>query len=161
MWVSDAQLTDTLMLYTRKRIEFCNTSAAAFARAKKSVSRYCLKSKSDYIVMCKKDIKLVSESEQVFKDDFTNWVDYLGIPCDAHYNLETCKKKIGTYLEMYPHLKGYRLDLSRACKELCEYDSRFPNRELWLDFYKVRDLSEIIIIPKDRHIILKTQRLNR
>jgi hypothetical protein len=145
-WVYDSLLTEKLRINTHERVFFGQT----FARMKRKIEKYKFKNKNEYLKECDKNIQLIRDPENYFKDTFTNWVDYLSIPPDLYYNFNECQDKIKDYLEIKPEIKNYRLDLSQACIELCRLDDKFPDNEFWLDFYKVSDLSKIISIPKDR-----------
>ena len=47
---------------------------------------------------------------------------------------------------MYPDFKKYYLDLSSASNELCKIDRLFPPHGLWVEYYNVNDLRDIINI---------------
>jgi hypothetical protein len=36
--------------------------------------------------------------------------------------------------------------LSIVCKELCKLDNNFPPNGLWVEYYNIKDLRDIIII---------------
>jgi hypothetical protein len=38
------------------------------------------------------------------------------------------------------------LNLSNACNELCKIDDNFPPNGLWVEYYNVNDLRDIITI---------------
>jgi hypothetical protein len=88
---------------------------------------------------------LHKEPEIVFKGQFTNWIEYLSIE-RVYYDLETCKNKVNEYLCMYPQIKKHYLDLSIISNKLCELDTLFPPNGLWVEYYDVKDLREIITI---------------
>jgi hypothetical protein len=58
--------------------------------------------------------------------------------------LKECKNKICEYLLLYPEIKKNYLDLSIVCTELCKIDPLFPPNGLWVEYYNVRDLKDII-----------------
>ena len=47
---------------------------------------------------------------------------------------------------MYPKIKNMHLNLSNACNELCKIDDNFPPNGLWVEYYNVNDLRDIITI---------------
>jgi hypothetical protein len=50
-----------------------------------------------------------------------------------------------------PEIKKDYLDLSIVCKELTNVDTLFPPFGLWVDYYNVKNLREIIIIsPRNK-----------
>ena len=54
-------------------------------------------SKEAYYKLCERDNRLTNEPEILFKNQFTDWMDYLRIDKRKFYNLETCKKKVSEY----------------------------------------------------------------
>jgi predicted helicase len=136
----DDELTSQLKLHTIKR----QTIGTTYEKAKKILANKNIKNKEEYYSLCQKDCRLPEDPKTHFKDKFTNWVDYLNINQDLYYNLETCKIKIQEYLKINPEFANNHLDLSSICNKLCMIDSKFPSPELWLDFYKITDLSVII-----------------
>jgi hypothetical protein len=76
---------------------------------------------------------------------FVNWIDYLGIQ-DTFYDIKNCKLKIQQYINSNLWLKQYNLDLVKICEELHTMDALFPPAEFWIDYYKIKDLQELIII---------------
>ena len=58
--------------------------------------------------------------------------------------METCKNKVGEYLSLSPKIKKNYLDLSIVCTGLCKIDSQFPPNGLWVEYYNVKDLRDII-----------------
>ena len=91
------------------------------------------------------------EPENVFKSQFTNWIDYLNIKRE-YYDLETCKNKVDEYLLSNPNIKQHYLHLSIITDELCKIDPLFPPNGLWIEYYNVTDLSDIIIIINEKKI---------
>ena len=64
---------------------------------------------------------------------------------------------IDIYLKEKPEIKKNYLNLSLVCQELCKLDKRFPPNGLWVEYYKVKELNEIIKISsvaKKRGVIL-------
>lgn len=148
----DDELTQKLRLKTIKRTALATT----YEKARKIIADKNIKNKEEYFELCERDNRLSKEPEIVFKGQFTNWIEYLSIE-RVYYDLETCKNKVGEYLLLYPEIKKYYLDLSIVCKELCELDNNFPPIGLWVEYYNVKDLRDIIIITnkkKKRGVIL-------
>jgi superfamily II DNA or RNA helicase len=137
----DADLTKKLRLKTMKRV----SGSITYEKAKKIISEKNIKSKESYYDLCKKDDRLCKDPEIVFKGQFTNWIEYLSIE-RVYYDLETCKTKVSEYLIKYPDIRKYYLDLSMICKELCKIDNLFPPSGLWVEYYDLKDLQEIICI---------------
>jgi len=106
-------------------------------------------SKEQYYHICDTDNRLSKEPEKLFEGQFTNWVEYLSIP-KIYYDLKTCKEKVNELIIKYPELKIHTFKLSELCKELCNKDSNFPPIGLWVDYYKVSTLENIIKIPKKK-----------
>lgn len=148
----DDELTQKLILKTIKRTALATT----YEKARKIIAGKNIKNKEEYFELCERDNRLSKEPEIVFKGQFTNWIEYLSIE-RVYYDLETCKNKVGEYLLLYSEIKKYYLDLSIVCKGLCELDNNFPPFDLWVEYYNVKDLRDIIIITnkkKKRGVIL-------
>ena len=141
----DDELTQTLRLKTIKRTAL-NTS---YEKARKIIADKNIKSKEIYYELCERDNRLSKEPEIVFKGQFTNWIDYLSIE-RVYYDLETCKNKVGEYLLLYPEIKKQYLDLSIVSSELCKIDALFPPNCLWVEYYNVKDLRDIITITNKK-----------
>lgn len=137
----DNELTQQLLLKTIKRTELDIT----YEKARKIIYDANIKSKEDYYNLCLRDIRLSKEPEIVFKGQFTNWIEYLSIE-RVYYDFETCKNKVCEYLLTYPEIKKHCLNLSIVCDELCSIDKLFPPKDLWVEYYNVKDLRDIIII---------------
>ena len=135
------ELTQQLKLKTIKRTALSTT----YEKARKIIADKNIKSKESYYELCDKDNRLSKEPEIVFKGQFTNWIEYLSIE-RVYYDLETCKNKVGEYLLLRPETKKYYLDLSIVSNELCKIDALFPPNGLWVEYYNVKDLRDIITI---------------
>lgn len=116
-----------------------------YKKAKNIIADKNIKSKEEYYELCEKDNRLSIEPEIIFKGQFTNWIDYLNIE-RVYYDLETCRNKVNEYLLMYPELKKHYLDLATMSNELCKIDVLFPPNRLWVEYYNVKDLRDIITI---------------
>ena len=137
----DDELTQKLILKTIKRTALATT----YEKARKIIADKNIKSKESYYELCERDNRLSKEPEIVFKGQFTNWIEYLSIE-RVYYDLETCKNKVGEYLLLYPEIKKHYLDLSIVSNELVKIDKLFPPNGLWVEYYNVKDLRDIITI---------------
>jgi len=137
----DDELSQKLRLKTIKRTALATT----YEKAIKIIADKNIKSKESYYELCERDNRLSKEPEIVFKGHFTNWIEYLSIE-RVYYDLETCKNKVGEYLLVYPEIKKHYLDLSIVSNELCKIDALFPPNGLWVEYYSVKDLRDIITI---------------
>jgi hypothetical protein len=108
-----------------------------------------IKNKKDYYELCEKDNRLSKDPENVFKGQFINWIEYLNIQ-KIYYDLEKCKNKINEYFILYPEIKKKYLALSIINNELCKLDPLFPPNGLWVEYYNVKDLRDIIIIVNNK-----------
>ena len=123
--------------------------STTYEKARKIISNKNIKSKESYYELCERDNRLSKEPEIVFKGQFTNWIEYLSIE-RVYYDLETCKNKVGEYLLLYPEIKKHYLDLSIVSNELCKIDILFPPNGLWVEYYNVKDLRDIITITNKK-----------
>ena len=141
----DDELTQKLRLKTIKRTALATT----YKKARKIIADKNIKSKESYYELCERDNRLSKEPEIAFKGQFTNWIEYLSIE-RVYYDLETCKNKVGEYLLLYPEIKKHYLDLSIVSNELCKIDALFPPNGLWVEYYNVKDLRDIITITNKK-----------
>jgi len=123
--------------------------STTYEKARKIIADKNIKSKESYYELCQRDNRLPKEPEIVFKGQFTNWIEYLSIE-RLYYDLETCKHKVDKYLLLYPEIKTHYLDLSIICKKLCKIDTLFPPNGLWVEYYNVKDLLDIITITNKK-----------
>lgn len=140
----DDELTQKLRLKTTKR----TTIGTTYEKARKIIYDKGIKSKKSYYELCERDNRLPEDPEISFKGKFTNWIEYLSIE-RVYYDLETCKNKIGEYLEARPELKK-TLELSNIIIELCQLDSMFPPYDLWIEYYQITNLDKIVNISKSK-----------
>jgi hypothetical protein len=143
----DDELTQKLRLRTMKR----SSLATTYEKAKKIIADKNIKNKEDYYELCERDNRLSKTPEIAFKGQFTNWVDYLGIE-RVYYDLETCKHRVGEYLRMHPEIKQQYLNLSFICSELVKLDALFPPNGLWVEYYNVNDLRDLITITNKKRM---------
>ena len=122
-----------------------------YAKAVSIIKDKNIRTKDAYYELCDKDDRLPKDPELTFQLQFTSWTDYFSIP-RIYYDLETCKEKINTYLTSYPDLKKHYMDMHHICSELCKLDDMLPPNGLWTDYYKVKDLQNIIslTVPNKR-----------
>jgi superfamily II DNA or RNA helicase len=114
-----------------------------------------IKSKKAYLDLCEVDIRLPKNPEERFKGTF-DWIDYLNIE-RIYYDLDTCIEKVNYYLFENQDIKKDYLNLSIVCDKLCQLDNNFPPNGLWTDYYKVKNINEIIKISlkkKSKGLIL-------
>ena len=137
----DEELTQQLRLKTVKRCAL----GTSYEKAKKLIVEKNIKTKEDYFVLTESDNRLTQEPEITYRGKFTNWIDYLSIE-RIYYDLETCKSKIHEYLALYPEITTHYLDLAIVCFKLCETDPLFPPNGLWVDYYNLNDLRDLIVI---------------
>ena len=124
------------------------TLSTTYEKARKLIADRNIKSKESYYELCERDNRLSKEPEIVFKGLFTNWIEYLSIE-RIYYDLETCKNKVCMYLLLYPEIKNC-LELSIVSNELCKIDELFPPNGLWVEYYNVKDLRDIITITNKK-----------
>lgn len=141
----DDELTQKLRLKTIKR----SALSITYEKARKIIADNNVKTKEEYYELCERNIRLSKEPEVVFKGQFTNWIEYLSIQ-RVYYDLETCKKKVREYLLLYPEIQKHYLDLSIVSNELCKIDVLFPPNGLWVEYYNVKDLRDIITITNKK-----------
>jgi superfamily II DNA or RNA helicase len=139
----DDELTQKLRLKTINRTALGTT----YEKARKIISEKSARSKKAYYELCDIDIRLSKEPEVLYKEKFTNWIDYLGIP-RVYYDFETCKKKVTEYLTASPEFMRNYMDYAFLCNELCKMDPMFPESDLWVDYYPVKNIGELISFPK-------------
>ena len=137
----DEELTHRLRLKTIKR----TTLGTSYEKARKLLVSKNIKNKEEYFELCENDNRLSVEPELTYTGQFTNWIEYLSIE-RIYYDLETCIEKVGECLLLYPEIKQHYLDLSIISKELCKIDALFPPNGLWVEYYNVQDLRDIIVI---------------
>jgi hypothetical protein len=142
----DPELTLKLKLKTTKRTSLGLT----YEKSKKIIAEKHIKSKEEYYDLCERDIRFSKEPEIIFKGLFTNWIEYLSIEKKLYYNLDECISKVSEYVLCEPKLREHFLDLSFINIQLCKMDVKFPPNGLWVDFYNIKDLGEIIKLSNKR-----------
>jgi len=137
------KLTTELLLITIPR----NELILSFTKAKLVLKKLNIKTKAEYYELVNRDTRFI-EDPHMYKQ-FVNWIDYLGIQ-DTFYDIKNCKLKIQQYLNINMWLKQYNLDLVKICEELHTMDVLFPPAEFWIDYYKIKDLRELIILTNNK-----------
>jgi hypothetical protein len=135
----DDELTQRLRLKTTTR----TTLGTSYEKARKLIASKNIKNKEEYFELCETDNRLTTEPDVTYNNQFINWIEYLSIE-RVYYDLETCKTKVSEYLAMYPEISKSHLDLSIICTELCKVDPLFPPNGLWVDYYAVKELHQVI-----------------
>lgn len=120
-----------------------------YGKAKNLLFEKNIKSKHEYFEFCKTDLRFYENPDEIYSEQFENWVKYLGIP-NIYYDFQTCKNKISEYLIKYPEIKNNHLDLFNIAIKLCEIDKNFPSPELWCDYYAINNLNELINISNKK-----------
>lgn len=138
----DEELTQKIRLKTTKRFSL----GISYEKARKIISEKNITriNKEIYYELCDRDNRLPINPEEIFKGIF-NWIDYLNIP-RIYYNLDECIKIIKSYLLENPDIKKCYLDLATINEKLCKLDDMFPPYGLWVEYYNVKELSDIIKI---------------
>lgn len=147
----DDELTQKLRLKTIKRTSL----STKYEKARKIISEYSHNFNNfpeSYYELCERDNRLSKDPETVFRGQFTNWIEYLSIP-PVYYDMETCKNKVGECLRLHPEIKQHYLDLSAVSKELCRIDPLFPPNGLWVEYYKVKSLGDIITVANKKKTV--------
>ena len=137
----DEELTEKIKLKTVRRVQL----GISYEKAKKINKDNNTKSKQEYYELCDRDSRLSKDPEILFKGKFTNWIDYLGIE-RIYYEIDICKNKIYEYLLKYPEIKQNNLDLHNIISYLCKIDMLFPPYDLWIDYYNILQIKDMIII---------------
>jgi len=135
----DEELTQRVLLKTVKRTALTTT----YEKAVKIIADKNIKTKLAYYELCEKDARLSPDPEIVFKSQFTSWIEYLSIQ-RVYYDLETCKNRVSILLTQWPEIKKDYLDVSLVTERLCNLDPLFPPNGLWVEYYNVKTLAEII-----------------
>ena len=141
----DDELTQKLRLKSIKR----SILGITYEKAKKIIAKKNINSKESYYRLCDMDNRLSKEPEIVFRGRFKSWIEYLSIE-KIYYNLEDCKSKVVEYLNIYPKMKDNYLELTKIINELCKIDNLFPPKGLWVEYYNVKDLEDIIKITNKK-----------
>lgn len=134
-----------LLLEGLKKIE--RPDGISFSKAKEILQQNGIHTKNAYEEFCIQDNRFPKDPEKRYPDHFVNWVDYLSIP-RIYYSKSECIQKVNEYLRTHTNLQT--IDLSYVCNQLCKIDSQFPPEGIWVDYYGVHSLSDIISIRKTK-----------
>lgn len=113
-----------------------------YETARSIIAEKHIKSKDQYYDLCERDRRLSLEPDIKFKGQFTGWLSYLSIK-NEYYDLATCRVKVGEYLSTHADIKSY-INPSDTVKQLCDRDPMFPPNDLWVEYYGVSNLRDII-----------------
>jgi len=146
----DCEITNKLRLKTTKRTALGIT----YEKCRKIIAdkKMCWDNfPACYYDLCEKDVRLSKEPDIVFKQQFTNWIEYLSIE-HKYYDIEICKIKVQEYLDEHPEMRVCgKLEQSIVCKNMREIDENFPPVGLWDAYYNIKDIGDIITVkPKKR-----------
>jgi superfamily II DNA or RNA helicase len=141
----DDELTQKLRLKTIKR----SALATTYEKARKIIADKNIKSKESYYELCERDNRLSKEPEIAFKEQFTNWIEYLSID-RVYYDLEICKNKVCEYLSNETDIDFEFTNITKSLKIL---DDMFPPYDLWNEYYDINDLTEIIKQNKNEELV--------
>lgn len=113
---------------------------------KKLLQTKCVRSIDEYLELCDRDTRFPRDPERAFRNQYTkwSWVHYFGISSSTFYDISTCKSKCVDYLATYPEIRCKYLDLSLVCTDLCKLDPQFPPNGMWVDYYEVNELRDLI-----------------
>lgn len=101
--------------------------------------------KKEYYDLCQIDKRLSIEPNILFGAKF-DWIEYLSIDRDLYYDIDECKIKIQQLLKTNPILKKHYLNPIVIYNELCKLDNKFPPSDLIIEYYKLKQLNDIIQI---------------
>jgi hypothetical protein len=138
----------SILLDLLKDADARNSRGTTYELARRIITDKHIKTLEQYFELCEKDTRLPKEPDMLYKGQFTNWIEYLSIG-RVYYDLETCKKKTSEYLSTYPDIKKH-IELSSITNELCKIDELFPPLGLWVEYYNVMDLRDIITITNKK-----------
>ena len=133
----DIELIKELKLCTISRISLQTT----YSKAVKIIKNHLPKiiNKNDYYKLCDQDVRLTKQPEEMYENEFKNWIYYLSIDTDDFYDLKECKKQIKKYIILHPEIQEMHLDLYTVACKLSENNKQFPPNDLWTDYYSVED----------------------
>jgi superfamily II DNA or RNA helicase len=143
----DDEFTKKLRLRTVKRI----APSMTFDKIRIILKDKQIRSKEEYYELCDVDCRLPKDPEFVFKERFSNWIEFLSIE-RVYYNLDACKENVNRYLKECSTIKREYLNLDIVCEALCKHDKKFPPNGLWVEYYGVHDLRDIIVIVNKKKV---------
>ncbi len=135
VFIENSTLINDIKLCIIRRTEMCVT----YETAKQIIKNYeNITCKKDYYDKCDVDVRLSKNPEILYRDKFEGWIDYLSIK-RMYYDKMTCIKKI----QEHNTFNNY-LDINKFCEELCITDSNFPPIDLWVDYYNINNVNEMM-----------------
>ena len=123
----------------------------SYDRVKSFISGNCF-TKEDYRLLCESNNNLPLDPEKYYNHFFRGWIDFLSI-LEIYYDLEMCKLRVKEL--MTPDIR--KKDYSDMCKLLKEQDNNFPPSDLWMEYYNVNTIKDIIPfsnIPRIKKLVL-------
>lgn len=141
-------ITIELRLNTIKRLDLGLT----YNKATKILKEYRFKSKKEYYRFCEEDSRFPLKPEEYFGSAFIGWIHYLSID-RIYYDLETCKIKTQEYIKQNPTILNS--DTYNIIIFLSNIDKLFPHPELWIDYYKLNSINDIINYTRKRRNLIK------
>ena len=87
-----------LLLITKQiKLKSIDRLVLTFNKLKILIADKNIKNKQSYYDLCDIDERLIKDPDIFFKDQFTNWIDFLNIKREF-YDFEICKNKINEYI---------------------------------------------------------------
>lgn len=148
----DEEFTQRLRLKTRMR----SSLTMSFEKLREVVKKAQVFSKEEYWQLCETDYRLPKDPENMYKGQFTNWIEFFGLDFSQFYSLEESKRKATEMIAKSPHLRTYKMDYVGLCSQLRLQDSKFPPSGLWCELYKIPDLNSLF----DKIVIRKASGLS-
>lgn len=135
-------------LTRRLRLKTVARDGYNFDNVKKLLQTKSVRSISEYLELCDRDTRFPRDPERAFRNQYTkwSWFHYFGISSSSFYDIVKCKTKCAEYLAAYPDIRSKYLDLSLVCTDLCKLDPQFPPNGMWVDYYEVNELRDLIQI---------------
>jgi hypothetical protein len=135
-------------LTRRLRLKTVARDGYSLDNVKKLLQTKSVRSISEYLELCDRDTRFPRDPERAFRNQYAkwSWFHYFGIPSTTFYDIAVCKTKCVEYLAIYPEIRSKYLDLSLVCSDLCKLDDQFPPNGMWVDYYEVNELRDLIEI---------------
>ena len=141
------EMTKSLRLRTIRR----DALSVTYGIAKRIVKESGVKTKEEYWKLCDRDVRLSKDPEETFGKSFLGWVDYLNAldPSETYYTLQECVEKVAEWCKYHNGAQP-----SQIMEDVCKADRRFPPCGLWIDYYKIKNIDEIIKISAPKKLRL-------
>lgn len=130
----DDTVTNNIKVKTLNRMSLDTT----YVKAKQINKHYNIRSIKEYNDYCSKDYRLPLDPVALYGAKFSNWIDYLGIDRTQYYELTECKKIIK---EKTKNITTFNKD--DIIKQLCDIDPKMPYYDIILDFYKLKNITDL------------------